>query len=249
MAKTKQTPRKHQGSRYFMQWPPSSSFMAPEGANARCDVCARRHVPSAGETCNECPRRYCSKACEIVDAPYHVCNVTDRKNDIVIRNSPGKGLGIFAKGEWDSGDVVIIESANLLASELEDGAPIPHSIMRECKLLHKGGHPDTLFRFNGFRIKCRDSGQEDAAIFLTASRFNHSCTANCIYTFPAHDAIEIRSLTGVPEGEEMTIAYTDPLKLHEERRRQLVKDFGFECQCPACADVETREEVRPPPLP
>ena len=46
--------------------------------------------------------------------------------------------------------------------------------------------------------------------------------------------IELRALGKISEGEELTVSYIDFLNVSEERKRQLKKQYYFDCTCEHC---------------
>ena len=78
-------------------------------------------------------------------------------------------------------------------------------------------------------------GQELAGIFLTASRFNSSCTPNVSKAWDEiRNVMVFRTLRDIQEGEELCFNYCDVLATKDERKRILQDEFGFECNCSAC---------------
>jgi hypothetical protein len=77
--------------------------------------------------------------------------------------------------------------------------------------------------------------EDESKIYETASRFCHSCEANCTYDFDGPEII-VRSLRPVQAGEELTLDYKGSRRLqptHVRRFKWLeVKDFT--CHCPRC---------------
>eukprot|EP01044_Picomonas_judraskeda_P000352 COSAG03_NODE_15_length_22165_cov_72.809934_21_plen_513_part_00 len=75
---------------------------------------------------------------------------------------------------------------------------------------------------------------DGAALYRTGGMMNHSCSPNvdcawsdsCRATFLANRTI--------PAGQELCIAYCDPSEPVSKRRRRLLEDFGFICQCELC---------------
>ena len=55
-----------------------------------------------------------------------------------------------------------------------------------------------------------------------------------LLTFLSCFRIELRALGKISEGEELTVSYIDFLHLSEERRRQLKKQYYFDCSCEHC---------------
>ena len=92
-----------------------------------------------------------------------------------------------------------------------------------------------------------ESGADEAravgtALYLAGSLFNHACRPNAAFSNAAR-VLEVRTLREVAEGEEVTVSYIAaegrPLGL---RRRLLLEQFCFVCECAHCLEEEAREE-------
>ena len=83
-----------------------------------------------------------------------------------------------------------------------------------------------IYLFNAF---------EGGLIYKKASRYNHSCDPNCIYTIH-DDTITIRAACDIVDGEELTISYLGILLWSDisVRRAKLQKDKYFTCNCTRC---------------
>ena len=83
-----------------------------------------------------------------------------------------------------------------------------------------------IYLFNAF---------EGGLIYKNASRYNHSCDPNCIYTIH-DDTITIRAACDIVDGEELTISYLGILLWSDisVRRAKLQKDKYFTCNCTRC---------------
>jgi len=80
-------------------------------------------------------------------------------------------------------------------------------------------------------------------VFLKMSRFNHSCVANAEYFWNDKDHVqEIRSISNIAEGEEITIRYHGQEVLDTETRRNILTKYHFTCTCPAC-DLSEEELI------
>nr|XP_047904256.1 histone-lysine N-methyltransferase SMYD1 [Anser cygnoides] len=83
-------------------------------------------------------------------------------------------------------------------------------------------------------------------IFPNLCQANHDCWPNCtvIFNNGNHEAvrsmfhtqmrIELRALSKISPGDELTVSYVDFLNVSEERRRQLKKQYYFDCTCEHC---------------
>ena len=87
----------------------------------------------------------------------------------------------------------------------------------------------------------------DNGVFLKMSRFNHSCVANAEYFWNEKENVrEIRSISNIAEGEEITIRYIGTEVLDTNERRKKLAYYLFNCKCPACniSDEEMIEETK-----
>ncbi|KAL7537315.1 hypothetical protein ACHAXR_007733 [Thalassiosira sp. AJA248-18] len=80
-------------------------------------------------------------------------------------------------------------------------------------------------------------------LYLTTSRFNHSCSPNCGYDFDDWN-IRIYSLRKIKAGETLCISYSDVIYFfpRDVRRSYLIGAMRFECACTRC-DVATDSAV------
>lgn len=63
----------------------------------------------------------------------------------------------------------------------------------------------------------------------------HPEAMDFIYSFPLPcSRIELRALGKISEGEELTVSYIDFLNVSEERKKQLKKQYYFDCTCEHC---------------
>ena len=89
-------------------------------------------------------------------------------------------------------------------------------------------------------------------IYVTASRLNHSCQPNVIWSSdddnPPH-RLEVRALRDVSLGEELTVSYIKMSDLlPKEKRQQKLSQWGFVCCCTLCSleemQVKKNDEAR-----
>ena len=94
-----------------------------------------------------------------------------------------------------------------------------------------------IFDVNAFEITDkRWSGGKRCAIFLQATRFNHSCLPNAGNGWePNVGKLSIHAVKEIRAGEEITISYIDPRQRREVRMQGLWDMYEFECTCVACA--------------
>jgi hypothetical protein len=115
-------------------------------------------------------------------------------------------------------------------------AAIPANLQRELNMLHvrtsRKKSALSIFYANAMTVG------EGAAVFMKASRINHSCVPNASYRWAEHaGAMQIRVTKDIPAGTEITISYTDPCHDTVNRRRTLASSYGFSCDCIACGPM------------
>jgi hypothetical protein len=81
------------------------------------------------------------------------------------------------------------------------------------------------------------TGASVCAIYALHSKLNHACKPNAqvISGSFVDAAVEVVALTDVAPGEELCVSYTDPKLSHAQRRRALLNNHFFVCNCAECA--------------
>ncbi|EGC30616.1 hypothetical protein DICPUDRAFT_89992 [Dictyostelium purpureum] len=80
-------------------------------------------------------------------------------------------------------------------------------------------------------LTCRSYGM---GIFPTGSYLNHSCSPNAFWYNDEQGMMVFRSLRPLKKGEELLTSYTDVTNPLEDRRKYLMKQYFFFCQCNQC---------------
>uniref|UniRef100_A0A8C3F4S9 [histone H3]-lysine(4) N-trimethyltransferase n=1 Tax=Chrysemys picta bellii TaxID=8478 RepID=A0A8C3F4S9_CHRPI len=87
---------------------------------------------------------------------------------------------------------------------------------------------------NGFTLSDQRGLQAvGVGVFPNLCLVNHDCWPNCTVIFN-NGKIELRALGKISPGEELTVSYVDFLNVSEERRKQLQKQYYFDCTCEHC---------------
>lgn len=102
---------------------------------------------------------------------------------------------------------------------------------------------------NCFELKTSPPGEaQPSAIFLKASRINHSCCPNACFAWnPNLCQLTVHAMQDIPLGKEITIAYDIPFQSYATRQETFQKVYRFTCGCRACRiDTESgrRSEER-----
>lgn len=77
-------------------------------------------------------------------------------------------------------------------------------------------------------------------LWLAPSRLNHACDANCSWC-TIGDMMFVRCQREVAAGDELCIAYCDPLGSLRDRRDFLKSQHGFTCLCGLCTAQQERQ--------
>ena len=84
-----------------------------------------------------------------------------------------------------------------------------------------------MFLFN------EGSSIEEGGLFIDSIYFNHSCSPNVEYHI-INDKIYFYTARDIYKGEELYISYIDQFKERSERKKELLKGYGFDCNCELC---------------
>lgn len=160
-----------------------------------------------------------------------------------IQNSPGKGQGIFASRDIVKGARILADTPFLAVTKPYNAAKVlaefelmPFAHRRQYMRLHcpdRSADIHVTDVMSIFEANCFNVGHS-AAVFLTATRFNHSCLPNTYYSWSeTRGEIVLHAMIDVARGEEMTICYGDPFSTRLQRQCEL-RNYNFRCTCPAC---------------
>ena len=171
-----------------------------------------------------------------------------------VKNSPGKGLGVFAKQSIKSGAEIFREAAivpnerNYFCVEacvdiLPEGKKKKFmALQSKCRCGQspcKETEVMKIFLENVFEISPDESsnGQRHSLVYEIAARVNHSCLPNSIYGFTKDLYISFRAIKNIKAGEEITFDYMDAEShsVRELRRNWISYYRGFRCCCHACS--------------
>ena len=92
------------------------------------------------------------------------------------------------------------------------------------------------FACNNFAVTSNLLVAIGSAVCPAGAILNHSCAPNCAVTWnDVTGCQEIRTTRTVEAGEELTHSYLDVAATTEERRRKLLDEYNFVCECERCA--------------
>ena len=160
-----------------------------------------------------------------------------------IRKAHGKGQGVYASQDIPRGTRILVDKPFFVVTKPYNHSTIidkfdQMSFTRRKQYMQFScpDRPDDrqmsdvtrIFEANCFNI------DYSAAIFQTATRFNHSCLPNTYYSWSeARQEIVFQAMIDVGKDEELTIAYGRPFLSLGERKHEL-RNYNFKCGCPAC---------------
>jgi hypothetical protein len=189
--------------------------------------------------------------------------MADSRHMIEVRNSTGKGLGVFATTDIPRGTRVIAETAIL---KIDPGHGDATNILRAFESLSVSKQ-SLYLQLHGFacaefrRAAEREMGQSwemmpelqrkvfsifaanaFGDVFLLGSRINHSCIPNIDFAYNTSLAKEtFHAVRDIAAGEELAISYNDGINRTKSQRQGELDKWGFTCTCPTC---ETTTEGR-----
>ena len=86
---------------------------------------------------------------------------------------------------------------------------------------------------NAFTVSDGELSPVGAGVYPKASLFNHSCAPNVVAIWDGAK-VNMRTLAAVAAGDELCIAYVDPLLPTARRRADLREVYNFDCGCLRC---------------
>lgn len=166
----------------------------------------------------------------------------------IVKEAPGKGQGVFTTRDVVKGERVLTDKPFFVVTKpysdrkvLTDFERMPLARRQQYMRLYCPDRRDDLHTIDVMRIfdaNCFNI-EHSAAMFLTATRFNHSCVPNTYYSWSEkRGEIVLHSMIDIAEGEEMTISYGPPFCTCLQRRSEL-RIYDFCCNCPACQTETT----------
>ena len=159
----------------------------------------------------------------------------------------GSGLGAVACRDFLPGELVLSEkplctfdsSDSSLRMVERKCAEFTDDLKKKVLSLEDSLSFDTksfrgILETNG--IVCETGSETDPkALFLQVSRFNHSCNANCDYSWrQQQNRMDIYTQTIIRAGDELCIPYIDLREPRQVRQQLLKENWRFRCRCEVC---------------
>jgi len=166
-----------------------------------------------------------------------------------IKESPGKGLGMFATKLIKRGDLIIFEKPlftfheskldfNDIIAGLSAEKREIFNALHDC---HHSAECKTSLGIINTNSLPLGKGATTRGIFPNISRICHSCYPNANHTWnPEKQGESIYCMKKIMPGEEIFISYVDPYSSRKDRKFKCKVGFNFDCNCILCG--ETNEE-------
>lgn len=163
-----------------------------------------------------------------------------------IKDSPGKGLGLFAT-QFIKKDTVVFQEAPLIAGGpqwlqkeasfmvLSEEKRRAYMSLYSCCKCHQTPCIETPFSkiYNANNFEVRDTGEN--AVYKVTSRINHACMPNAFRRFTKAGNIVLFATEDIKKGDEITLDYVGAGSASVSTRRPYLADkFGFYCRCKGC---------------
>ncbi|CAA7263838.1 unnamed protein product [Cyclocybe aegerita] len=188
--------------------------------------------------------------------------------DFDVNKAPGKGLGLFARRLFQCNEIILVEHPVVITPYLV-GPCVPlldvyadmfgrlsaEVVQAISGLSSPGSWEDledsyeTILRANSVAISLpipKETFAELAthkALFLLASRCNHSCGPNSKWEWDEKRfSLVLTAVRQINPGDEITIAYVSPHIPFDRRRQALLDVFAFECLCLHC--IKPKMEIQ-----
>ncbi|KAI1458850.1 SET domain-containing protein [Annulohypoxylon moriforme] len=169
----------------------------------------------------------------------------------------GKDIGLVATRTIKAGELIMARTPGLMVNEnaihklgkktvsellirAVDDLPSQHregllNLSTHSAASDYGNRIYKILQTNSFRTGYHDGDNPFYSLFAEVSRLNHDCRPNCAYYFDHLDFHQkVLAVRDIEVGEELTIAYYDPVQIHSVRQEKLHKEWGFHCSCKRC---------------
>ena len=162
----------------------------------------------------------------------------------LVRSVEGKGLGVVAARDISPGQLIMSETALILAKrETAECLTVNQArqIFKQAAMLNKVQKAKLMNLhcledrkvLNIFKNNCIHVDGSNIGLYLLISRINHSCCPNSIVCKGTMK--EVRAMKYIKKGEEITITYIVNTSVTKLKREQDLRYWQFECDCEVCS--------------
>ncbi|XP_078613024.1 histone-lysine N-methyltransferase SMYD3-like [Branchiostoma floridae x Branchiostoma japonicum] len=214
----------------------------------RCHYCLEEQSPELLLTCPKCgTAKYCDEDCQKAAHREHVseCGGYRRLMKLPFHlRLLARILYRQSTRKYEQGALGPLCDLCPHTEELKDSSELKIQLQKLSLFVKEDILPDraqleSLYgktTCNCFAIHNLDLREIGVGLYPQAAMINHSCNSNCVSTFRG-PTLQIRALVDIQPGEEVCYSYTEKGNVTHERRDELRKYF-FECQCPHCLDTD-----------
>lgn len=107
---------------------------------------------------------------------------------------------------------------------------------QNCDLRNEIASLERKFNLNQYAIFDEFKNKKGVGLYPRGALFNHSCKANCEYSFIRGIVFEIKTIQKVSAGDELTVSYLPPNLSFEIRQKELFTKYRFNCSCDLCQE-------------
>ncbi|XP_075980489.1 SET and MYND domain containing, arthropod-specific, member 2 [Anticarsia gemmatalis] len=208
--------------------------------------------------CSKCNWPMCGPECENAEVHKPECKaMTDRKYKSDIKyQGPNKVQAAYCVISplrvllMQSSNPLQYENIMNLESHLEDRVNTPLYVVLKANLVtfvvQVLGLPfdeetilkvASIFDTNAFDVRSADGTKRLRAIYLTASMMDHSCRPNTRHIFLGDDYhLAVIATVPIAKGDLITATYSQSLWGTLDRRKFLIVNKYFACECDRCKD-------------
>lgn len=197
------------------------------------------------DVCSKCHhRKYCGRDCQKADwtcGHKHWCgNAGEIDFDYEIRESDGKGLGVFALRRFERGEKVMAERG-FAQSDIRR-FPLTVTSAIQALVPRASNKLSDKFLINAIGTgDCFPSSEHH--IFVNMSRVNHHCVGNSDHFYISQHKVAILPATRtIVPGDEVTFSYIDYMT-HPEVYDHMFEIWKFRSDCSACTTSITRRKL------
>ncbi|KAG0295071.1 hypothetical protein BGZ98_001521 [Dissophora globulifera] len=161
----------------------------------------------------------------------------------VVKDVPGKGMGMFATRDIKRGECILSEKPLVFATQDFIKTQLAVEAMAEPDkksffALHNV-RPELPIALGIVKTNALPLGPNavDCAVYKIMSRINHTCAPNVCHTWNSKTKKEyLHAIQDITAGSEILTSYLEPFMVRKDRMSFLRRNFKFECQCNLCAE-------------
>ena len=212
------------------------------------------HKVDGSYLCGMCNLPMCGEACQVGPTHYNECQVLRTlKQKISVKNFQDSESPIYqcitplrllmkknTHPKWFRRLVFLMDHKEEREQETnmwnEHQKNVVDFLLSTCNLNFT--KEDVMWAIGVLKTNSIMFGDEKSrALFPIFSLINHSCVANAKHTiYIKNRRIAVQAQTDIKEGEEIVINYTTFIMGTVPRRKKLLHNWYFSCQCPRCRD-------------